>query len=45
MMNMDLWNFTIEDIILLMEERLRQCIEFSQTFATVYYLNEPSIQP
>ncbi|MGG2106763.1 alpha-E domain-containing protein [Lysinibacillus pakistanensis] len=45
MTNIDLWNFTLEDIILLMEERLRQCIEFSQTFATVYYLYEPSIQP
>jgi len=45
MTNMDLWNFNIEELNLLMEERLCKCIEFSHTFATVYYLYEPFIQP
>lgn len=44
-MNVDLWNSTIEETILLMEERLCQCIEFGNTFATIYHLYEPSVQP
>ncbi len=45
MMNVDLWNITLEETILLMEERLCQCIEFGNTFATIYHLYEPSVQP
>jgi len=45
MMNVDLWNITVEETILLMEERLCQCIDFGNTFATIYHLYEPSVQP
>jgi len=45
MMNVDLWNITLEETILLMEERLCQCIDFGNTFATIYHLYEPSVQP
>ncbi|MGE7951084.1 alpha-E domain-containing protein [Lysinibacillus xylanilyticus] len=45
MMNVDLWNITLEEMILLMEERLCQCIDFGNTFATIYHLYEPSVQP
>ncbi|MFJ5563110.1 alpha-E domain-containing protein [Lysinibacillus xylanilyticus] len=44
-MNVDLWNSTLEETILLMEERLCQCIDFGNTFATIYHLYEPSVQP
>ncbi|MGE7909528.1 alpha-E domain-containing protein [Lysinibacillus xylanilyticus] len=44
-MNVDLWNITLEETILLMEERLCQCIDFGNTFATIYHLYEPSVQP
>ncbi|MGE8006308.1 alpha-E domain-containing protein [Lysinibacillus sp. NPDC093216] len=43
-MNVDLWNITLEETILLMEERLCQCIDFGNTFATIYHLYEPSVQ-
>ncbi|MFF2176219.1 alpha-E domain-containing protein [Lysinibacillus sp. NPDC058147] len=45
MLNVDLWNITVEETILLMEERLCQCIDFGNTFATIYHLYEPSVQP
>lgn len=44
-MNVDLWNITLEETILLMEERLCQCIDFGNTFSTIYHLYEPSVQP
>ncbi|MFJ8101936.1 alpha-E domain-containing protein [Lysinibacillus sp. NPDC096212] len=43
-MNVDLWNISLEETILLMEERLCQCIDFGNTFATIYHLYEPSVQ-
>ena len=29
----------------MMEERLSQCIAFSDAFSTIYHLYEPSVQP
>jgi len=40
----DIPSSSLEDVILLMEERLCQCIEFGHTFSTVYHLYEPSLQ-
>lgn len=44
-MNVDVWNSTLEETILLMEEKLCQCIELGNTFSTIYHLYEPSLQP
>ncbi|MGN4125272.1 alpha-E domain-containing protein [Lysinibacillus sphaericus] len=44
MLNIDLWSITLEEAIFSMEERLWQCTDFSQTFATIYHLYEPRLQ-
>ncbi|HBT73600.1 MAG TPA: alpha-E domain-containing protein [Lysinibacillus sp.] len=43
--HLDFWQMTLEETMTIMEERLSQCIAFSDTFSTVYHLYEPSIQP
>lgn len=43
--HIDFWQMTIEETITIMEERLSQCIAFSDTFSTIYHLYEPSVQP
>lgn len=43
--HIDFWQMTIEETLKLMEERLSQCIAFSDAFSTIYHLYEPSVQP
>ncbi|WP_341302877.1 alpha-E domain-containing protein [Lysinibacillus sp. FSL H8-0500] len=35
----------MHEAIIIMEERLGQCIAFGDTFSTIYYLYEPNLQP
>lgn len=41
----DFWQMTIEETLKMMEERLSQCMAFSDAFSTIYHLYEPSVQP
>ena len=43
--HIDFWQMTIEETLKLMEERLSQCMAFSEAFSTIYHLYEPSVQP
>lgn len=43
--HIDFWQMTIEETLKMMEERLSQCIAFSDAFSTIYHLYEPSVQP
>ncbi|KGR83022.1 hypothetical protein CD31_16670 [Lysinibacillus boronitolerans JCM 21713 = 10a = NBRC 103108] len=43
--HIDFWQMTIEETLKLMEERLSQCMAFSDAFSTIYHLYEPSVQP
>ncbi|WP_155591121.1 alpha-E domain-containing protein [Lysinibacillus cavernae] len=43
--HLDFWQMTVVETITVLEERLRQCIAFSDTFSVIYHLYEPSIQP
>ncbi|WNN74128.1 alpha-E domain-containing protein [Lysinibacillus capsici] len=43
--HIDFWQMTIEETLKMMEERLSQCMAFSDAFSTIYHLYEPSIQP
>jgi len=43
--HIDCWQMTIEETLKMMEERLSQCMAFSDAFSTIYHLYEPSIQP
>lgn len=43
--HIDFWQMTIEETLKMMEERLSQCMAFSDAFSTIYHLYEPSVQP
>jgi len=43
--HIDFWPMTIEETLKMMEERLSQCMAFSDAFSTIYHLYEPSVQP
>ncbi|MBU5251172.1 alpha-E domain-containing protein [Lysinibacillus capsici] len=43
--HIDFWQMTIEETLKIMEERLSQCMAFSDAFSTIYHLYEPSVQP
>lgn len=43
--HIDFWQMTTEETLKLMEERLSQCMAFSDAFSTIYHLYEPSVQP